>query len=127
MDVRLDNVSKSYDNRKILDAINLAIHDNSIFCLVGKNGAGKTTLLNIITNIINPDEGSVSINSMDFSRNSIDIKKMMGLLLGNIYFLLPSFMVFRVKLFRRERNNYLGIFLMQMKSWINIFAICQQV
>lgn len=55
------NISKHYTNHTALNRISFVIPDKSIFGLLGPNGAGKTTLIRIITQIITPDEGEISI------------------------------------------------------------------
>ncbi len=56
------NIQKSYGDFKALNNINLQVPAGSVFGLLGPNGAGKTTLIRIITQIIAPDEGSVTID-----------------------------------------------------------------
>ena len=56
-----EGVSKRYTNHLALDRINLSIPQQTIFGLLGPNGAGKTTLIRIINQIINADEGEISI------------------------------------------------------------------
>ncbi len=48
--IKVENLSYSFKNQKILDDINIDFHENKIYGLLGKNGARKTTFLNIITN-----------------------------------------------------------------------------
>lgn len=55
------NVTKRYTNHVALDQVSLHIPERSIFGLLGPNGAGKTTLIRIINQIINSDDGSISI------------------------------------------------------------------
>ena len=53
------NVSKSFDNKKILDDINLEVPKGKIVGLLGKNGAGKTTLIKLINDLLTIDEGEI--------------------------------------------------------------------
>ena len=55
------HISKRYTNHLALDQINLTIPQQTIFGLLGPNGAGKTTLIRIINQIINADEGEISV------------------------------------------------------------------
>lgn len=55
------NLTKSFDNRKVLDDISLEIHEGDIIGLIGPNGAGKTTLIKTILNLYKYDSGSVEI------------------------------------------------------------------
>lgn len=55
------NVTKRYTEHLALDQVSLTIPSGSIYGLLGPNGAGKTTLIRIINQIINADEGQISI------------------------------------------------------------------
>ena len=57
----VNQVTKRYTNHVALDQVSLNIPQHSIFGLLGPNGAGKTTLIRIINQIINADEGDISI------------------------------------------------------------------
>ena len=53
------HLSKSFDNKKVLDDVNLKISEGKIYGLLGKNGVGKSTLLKVINNLLTIDEGEV--------------------------------------------------------------------
>jgi len=55
----LNNVTKAYGSKKVLDGINLQIHEGEILALIGPNGSGKTTLLKILAFLENPASGEV--------------------------------------------------------------------
>lgn len=63
--LRINNVSKSFGTKKVLDGLTLEIHDSSIFGLVGVNGAGKSTLLRSIAGIYKCDTGNIEFNGQD--------------------------------------------------------------
>ena len=73
--LEIQNISKSYQDKKVLDNISFNIPKGSIFGLLGPNGAGKTTLLRIITGIFASDEGTVKIDGKltDLLSNSATI------------------------------------------------------
>ncbi len=56
-----DKVSKSFDDRLILDSFSASVPPGSIIGIVGPNGAGKTTLLKMIIGTEKPDSGSIKI------------------------------------------------------------------
>src|SRR5229473_6123401 len=56
----LDNLSKSYGGRRILDGVSWAMNDDARVGLVGLNGAGKSTLLRMIAEVVNADSGRIS-------------------------------------------------------------------
>ena len=57
--LEIKNVSKSFDNKKILDDINISIEKNRIVGLLGKNGAGKTTIIKLINDLLTIDSGTI--------------------------------------------------------------------
>ena len=57
MAISLQNISKNYGNKKILNTFDLEIPQNSFVLLKGKSGSGKTTLLKIIGGIERPSTG----------------------------------------------------------------------
>lgn len=82
--IELTNVTKSYNGKtKAVDNLNLTIPDGEIFGFLGPNGAGKTTTIKMITGIINPLSGDISINGIDIRKDSIKAKKQFGFVPDN--------------------------------------------
>jgi ATP-binding cassette subfamily F protein uup len=59
--VTLENVSKQYSERQLLDGVDFRINEGERIGLIGVNGSGKTTLLRIIAGAEDPDVGSVTV------------------------------------------------------------------
>lgn len=57
----IKNVKKSFDDKLVLNDINLAVDNPGLYLLYGTSGCGKTTLLHIIAGFMKPDSGSVII------------------------------------------------------------------
>ena len=55
-------VGKSFAGLRALDAVSLALHRGEILGLIGPNGSGKTTLVNVITGVLAPTDGHVSVD-----------------------------------------------------------------
>jgi ABC-2 type transport system ATP-binding protein len=56
------NVRKVYDDRAVVNDVSFDVGEGEIFALLGPNGAGKTTLIRMITDILKPDSGSVTLD-----------------------------------------------------------------
>ena len=78
--IEISELSKSYNDLLALDKLTLSVSENSIFGFVGPNGAGKSTTLNILTGIILPTSGSANILGYDLIKDSVEIKKNIGVI-----------------------------------------------
>ncbi|MFE0508199.1 ABC transporter ATP-binding protein [Peribacillus butanolivorans] len=70
----ITDLEKSYSTKKILNGVNLKIKKGEILGFIGANGAGKTTTLNIITGILDYENGMVEINGLT-KDDGIEYKK----------------------------------------------------
>ena len=78
--ISVANLSKTYASGfRALKSINLTIRRGEIFGLLGPNGAGKTTLISIICGIVNPSEGTVTVDGHDIIRDYRITRAMIGL------------------------------------------------
>ena len=62
---KTQNITKIYKNKKVLKDVNIGVKKGEIYGLIGKNGAGKTTLMKILTGIIYPTSGKITINESE--------------------------------------------------------------
>jgi len=60
-------ISKSFGPKKVLDSLNFSLEEGEIYGLLGPNGCGKTTATNILSNLLNQDDGTVEINGQPHS------------------------------------------------------------
>ncbi len=76
--LRTKDLTKKYDNRVVVDNLNLEIRKGEIFGLLGPNGAGKSTTMNMICNIVRPTLGSVEFLGKDMKKNSRELLRRLG-------------------------------------------------
>lgn len=75
--LEIKNISKHYGTKHVLNAVSIPL-EKGIYGLLGANGAGKTTLINIITGIIDADDGTVLYNGVDIHNKKSTYRKNMG-------------------------------------------------
>ena len=72
--IEFNNISLSYGNRLILDNLNFKINEGQIFGMLGPNGVGKSTIFNLITGLINPNNGTIKIMDQDVTNYPIYLR-----------------------------------------------------
>ena len=78
--ISIQNLSKTYASGfRALKTVNLDIKRGEIFALLGPNGAGKTTLIGIICGILQPSEGSVTVDGHDIIKDYRAARSLIGL------------------------------------------------
>lgn len=80
--IECKNLCKSFDNKVILNDINLKIGKGKIIGLLGKNGQGKTTLIKLMNDLLTPTSGEVLING---KKPGIESKKIISYLPERTY------------------------------------------
>lgn len=82
--IETENLVKIYGDQKsgvkALNGINLKVPKGSIFGLLGPNGSGKSTLISILVGLLLPTSGSAKVLGYDVVRQSVEIRKKVGLL-----------------------------------------------
>ncbi len=78
--ISINNLTKNFGETRAVKGISLEIPKGQILGILGPNGAGKTTTLRMLTGFITPSSGSVIVNGIDASNNSIEVKKHIGYL-----------------------------------------------
>ncbi len=74
------NLSKSFEEKRAVDDLSLTVPEGSMFGLVGPNGAGKTTTLSMVTGLLRPDAGTVSVLGHDVWSDPVRAKALTGVL-----------------------------------------------
>ncbi|MGB7595247.1 MAG: ABC transporter ATP-binding protein [Erysipelotrichaceae bacterium] len=105
--IQLSHVSKSFDTKKVLVDVNWNVPQGSIFGLVGPNGAGKSTLLRLISGVLLPDKGDISVAGQNVY-NSPTVKRKILFVPEDPYFLPQSTL--------REMRKFYEIFYPSFKE-----------
>lgn len=72
MSLKLQNVSKSYGTKKVVDNISFELSKPGVFGLLGTNGAGKTTTIRMLLGILKKDEGTITWNNGEVDRKKVN-------------------------------------------------------
>ncbi|PFG31624.1 ABC-2 type transport system ATP-binding protein [Paramicrobacterium agarici] len=78
--VSMSGLRKEFGDTVAVTSIDLDIPSGSFYGIVGPNGAGKTTTLSMITGLLRPDAGTVSVGGVDVWSDPAAAKRMMGTL-----------------------------------------------
>ncbi|MGW1032904.1 ABC transporter ATP-binding protein [Streptomyces antibioticus] len=83
--IRIDSVTKRYpDGTVAVDRLSLEIPDRAITVLVGPSGCGKTTTLRMINRMVEPSEGTISIDGKDTRQQPVNnLRRSMGYVIQN--------------------------------------------
>lgn len=71
------NISVSFDGVKIIEDVSIELHKGEIVSLLGVSGAGKTTLFNVLSGLLIPHSGKVSIDNEDITGKAGNISYML--------------------------------------------------
>jgi ABC-2 type transport system ATP-binding protein len=76
----IHNLSRSFGDTIAVDGIDLEVREGSFYGIVGPNGAGKTTTLSMITGLLRPDSGNITVHGIDVWENPDKAKRAIGVL-----------------------------------------------
>ena len=83
--IEAKNLTKRFGSLMAVDHINAQIRDGSVFGLIGTNGAGKSTFLRMLSGVLKPDEGSVTIDGKEVYEN-VEVKSRFFYISDDQYF-----------------------------------------
>ena len=73
--VEIKGLCKSYDNKRVVDNLDLTINDGEIYGFIGHNGAGKTTTIKCLIGILSFDKGEILIDGLSIKDKPIECKR----------------------------------------------------
>lgn len=78
--VEVSNLSRTFKDVTALKDVSFSVNEGEIFALLGPNGAGKTTTINIICTLEVPSSGSVRVDGLDVTRDTLSVRKKLGII-----------------------------------------------
>lgn len=66
--IRFENVSKSFNKNPVIDSADFGIEKGEICGFIGRNGSGKTVIFKLMTGLLMPDSGNVTIDNENYSK-----------------------------------------------------------
>lgn len=79
--VEIRNLTKVFDGKEVLRGCNLTVQSGMIYGLLGANGAGKTTMFKLITGLLTPTAGSITVQGETLTIDKKDFLRKMGILI----------------------------------------------
>jgi len=78
MAITASGLRKAYQDKVVLDGIDLQVPAGTIFSLLGPNGAGKTTVVNVLTTLLKADGGTVRVAGYDIATETKRVRSAIG-------------------------------------------------
>src|SRR5881275_1329214 len=82
--VEVEGLTKSYGDKRGIVDLSFAVEEGEVFGFLGPNGAGKTTTIRLLMALLRADAGTARIAGMDVWQQSVEIKKLIGYLPGEL-------------------------------------------
>lgn len=82
VEIEVRNLTKKYRNFTAVDHISFNVFKGEVVGFIGANGAGKSTTIKMMTGILTPDDGSVTISGLNYKKNRREILLKMGVVFG---------------------------------------------
>jgi ABC-2 type transport system ATP-binding protein len=76
--IRLENLSKRFQQVTAVDNVTLTVPPGEIYGFLGPNGAGKTTTIRMLAGIMRPTSGHILIDGLDLQKQAIEVKRRTG-------------------------------------------------
>lgn len=82
--IEVDNLTKSYGSKRGILGASFQVEEGEVFGFLGPNGAGKTTTIRLLMALMRADAGTARIAGLDVWQHSVEIKRLIGYLPGEI-------------------------------------------
>lgn len=81
-EIEVRNLTKNYKKNTAVDHISFQVLKGEVLGLIGANGAGKSTVIKMMTGILTPDDGFVTISGLHYKKNRREILLKTGVVFG---------------------------------------------
>jgi ABC-2 type transport system ATP-binding protein len=78
--IAVKELSKSFGEVRAVREISFSVEEGEIFGFLGPNGAGKTTTISMLSGLLKPDSGSITVDGMDMASRSREIRRILGVI-----------------------------------------------
>ena len=79
--IETKDLRKKYASTLAVDGVDLQIESGQVFGFLGPNGAGKSTVIKLLTTLISPSNGKISVLGIDSAKHPLEIRKKIGVVL----------------------------------------------
>ena len=77
--IHVQGLEKSYPKLRVLRGVDFEAARGGVFALLGSNGAGKTTVVKILSTLLAPDAGTVTVDGFDLASQAADVRRSISL------------------------------------------------
>ncbi|OQB24470.1 MAG: Daunorubicin/doxorubicin resistance ATP-binding protein DrrA [Firmicutes bacterium ADurb.Bin182] len=113
--IEVKGLKKSYGSVQAVRGIDFYVERGKLFAFLGPNGAGKSTTIDIISTLLKPDEGSVTVDSLILGRDDVKIREKVGTMFQDS--LLDDELTVRENL--RVRGSFYGMSKAKLESAVD--------
>ncbi|MDR3297957.1 MAG: ABC transporter ATP-binding protein [Candidatus Nomurabacteria bacterium] len=85
--IKVEHLTKSYNGQKVVNDISFTVEKGEVFGILGPNGAGKTTTLEMMETLRPIDDGTVTLDGLDITKDTRKVKQIIGVQLQSSTFL----------------------------------------
>lgn len=77
MKLEVRGISKTFEDKTVLEDISIGLQEGELVCLLGTSGAGKSTLFHIISGVLEPDKGQIFLNGKEITNSPGQVSYML--------------------------------------------------
>jgi len=74
--IHIEDLSKRFGDHHVVESVSFSVHSGETLGLLGPNGAGKTTTIRMLTGLVRPSSGKITVGGYDVLKNPIEAKRL---------------------------------------------------